>query len=201
MKFIMPTNKNWTRVALCAVAISSYAYSYAQTSETSISIIKLTGSFIVKIEQILAQFFNANNNISYNECDISLGKTLTEFVNKLDQIDMQGDAFSKKAHDIAQEARKHFNAAYSVIKQYNGAPATAATKFKSDIERVFSPEAAFSAITTKLRSLYKDAEGARDADLMNVIQQLMLILEKKKTEWSNKAGRSLLTGLAIRMTK
>jgi len=198
MKFIMPINKNWARVAICAVAISSYAHS----TETSVAIIKLTGSFIVKIEQILSQFFNVNNNISYNDCDISLGKTLTEFVNKLDQITTDtSDKFSKKSHDIAQEARKHFNAAYSVIKQYNGKPATDATKFKNDIERVFSPDAAFSAITTKLRNLYKEAEASCETELMNVIQQLILVLEKKKTEWNNKPGRTLLTGLTFRMCK
>src|SRR5579863_2303907 len=48
MKFIMTTAKNWTRVAFCALAITT---SYAHSSETSVAIIKSTGSFINKVEQ------------------------------------------------------------------------------------------------------------------------------------------------------
>jgi|SRR5581483_9055874 len=198
MNFIK-TSKNWTRVALCTMAISSYAHS----TETSISIIKSTGSFVLKVEQVLAQFFNKDNNdISYNDCDILLGKTLTEFINKIEQlIETTDDQLSQKAYEVAQEARKHFNAAYSVIRQYNGKPATEANKFKNDIERVFSPDIAFSAITTKLRALYKDAENINNVELMAVVQQLMLVLEKKKIEWNKKSGPSLLTGLTVRMCK
>ncbi len=196
MKNVTVITKNWTRVALCAVAVSSYAHS----SEVSVTMVKQTGSFIVKVEQILSQFFNANSSVSYNECDISLNKALSEFINKIENlVESADDALTKKAYDIAQEARKHFNAAYSVIKQYNGKPASDATKFKSDIERVFSPDIAFSSITTKLRTLYKDAENANHAELMHVIQQLMLVLEKKNAEWKNKSKPGLLTGLTIRM--
>ena len=202
MKFIITASKNWTRVAFCAIAMASYSASYAQSATTSIAIVKQTGSFISKIEQVLAQFFNKDNNISYNECVIALESTLKEFENKIKQLtDTASDALSKKAEDIAQEARKHFNAAYSVIRQYNGKSASEAGKFKNDIERVFSPEIAFNAIVTKLRNLHKEAEIASDTELIHVIQQLMLFIEKKKTEWNNKAGRSLLAGLAVRMCR
>jgi len=200
MKFITTTAKNWARVAFCAVAITTYAY--AHSSETSVAIIKSTGTFINKVEQILSQFFNKDNKISYNDCVVALENTFKEFESKIKQYtETACDTLGKKAGDIAQEARKHFNAAYSVIRQYNGKSASEAGKFKNDIERVFSPETAFTAITTKLRNLYKDAESLADSELMHVIQQLMLFIEKKKNEWNNKAGRSLLAGLAVRMCR
>ena len=205
MKFTTKSYANLMRVALCTIVMNSFAHG-AETDnamiQTSTAIVKSTGSFIVKVEQILSQFFNKDNDISYNDCDILLGKTLSEFINKIEQLaENTNNKFVKMSYDIAVEARKHFNAAYSVIKQYNGRPATDAPKFKNDIERIFSPEVAFSSITTKLQTLYKEAEATQQTELMHVIQQLMLVLEKKKAEWNKKSGPSLLTGLAIRMCK
>ena len=198
MKFTITTQKNWTRVALCALAITSYAHG----SEASVNIVKATGAFIVKVEHILAQFFNVTSNVSYNDCVTALGNALAEIENKTHHMtETATDALSTKAHNIAQEARKHFNAAYSIIKQYNGQPSAQAFKFSSDIKRVFSPEIAFNALSTKLRALHIEAEKEGHADLVHVIQQLLLLIEKKKAEWFNKNDLTLFAGLKVRMDK
>ncbi len=198
MKFVITTNKNWTRVVVCALTITSYAHS----SEISVNLVKATGAFIVKVEHILSQFFNVNSNVSYKDCVMALGNALADIENKINHAtDMATDTLSIKAHDIAQEARKHFNAAYAIIKQYNGKPSDHAFKFSSDIKRVFSPEIAFNSLSAKLRVLHSDAEKEGHSDLVHVIQQLMLLIEKKKAEWFNKTDLTLFAGLKVRMDK
>lgn len=206
MKFIITTNKNWTRLAVCALAITSYTHG----SEISVNLIKATGAFIVKVEHILSQFFNVNSNVPYKDCVMALGNALTDIENKINHATTETatDTLGTKAYDIAQEARKHFNSAYAIIKQYQdiikqykGKGSDHALKFSSDIKRVFSPEIAFNTLTTKLHILHTEAEKGGHSDLIHVIQQLMLLIEKKKAEWLNKAEFALYAGLKVRMDK
>ena len=84
------------------------------------------------------------NNTPYNSYAISIGRILSEFEQNIERITRApNDTLSHKAYDIAQEIRKHFNAAYGIIKQYNGKSPKEAGKFVSDINLVFDTELIF----------------------------------------------------------
>lgn len=198
MNFIKTIQKNWTHVALSAMALATVP-SYGSNS---VILIKQSASFIVKIEQELSKFFNKTNNTPYNTITLSLGKILSEFEQSIDQTKRsQNDKFSEKAYGIAQEARKHFNAAYGVIKQYNGKPSQYAGNFVNDLSCVFDPEIAFNSISIKLVELLEEATAANETELVHIIQQVISVLEKKKNEWNKKGKPTLLLGLTIRMSK
>jgi hypothetical protein len=198
MNFIKTIQANWTRVALSAIALTTLS-SYGSNSVT---LIKQSASFIVKIEQELSKFFNKSNNTPYNTITLSLGKILSEFEQNIDHTKRShNDKFSEKAYSIAQEARKHFNAAYGVIKEYNGKSSQYAGNFVNDLSCVFDAEVAFNNISIKLIALLEDATAENDTELVHVIQQVISVLEKKKNEWSKKGKPTLLLGLTIRMSK
>jgi len=198
MKIIMNLKQNWIKIALCSLSLAN-AYSFASNSVT---LIKQSGLFIIKIEQELAKFFSTDNTTPYNTYTISLGKILSDFEKNIDLITRTpGDKLSNKAYEIAQEARKHFSAAFGIITQYNGKNPQEARKFADDLSVVFSTEEAFKSILGKLNSLLKDASDAEETELVRVIQQLINTLEKKNAEWNKKSKLTLLTGLTLRMGK
>src|SRR5690606_1270018 len=108
---------------------------------------------------------------------------------------------SQLAQDVGQVIRKYFGAFIGIFKQYDGKAADQALKFKSDMDKVFSPEIAFSDISTKLQVLLKEAEATNETELIMIVEQLIGVLQKKKTEWMNKSSMTLLAGLTKRMGK
>lgn len=175
-----------------------------------VQMIKSIATFFVDVEQVLAQFFSKEDSISYNACDIALANVLSRFEQTIYQFneDLESDVSSQgyaaikhKVSGVAEEARKHFNAAYSVIRKYNGKKPTEAKNFKNDIECVFSPEVAFSSIISRLRMLYQDVEAIDNKKLMTMVQRLMIFIEQKRNKWNKQTSPSLLTGLTIRMSK
>ena len=204
MKFITTVQKNWTNVALCAISLttaSAYStHNHKADTEAAIAFTKIVGAMIIGQDQLMTQFFSLDNPTPYKDFIPAFTKKDTEYINKSEGITIVGK-LSKLAQDIFEEARKYFSAAIGVIKQYNGKPADQALKFVADMDKVFSAERAFTSITTKLQILLKEAEATEETELIQVVQQLLAILQKKKTEWSKKTNLSLLTGLTKRMSK
>lgn len=205
MKFINTIQNNWTRVALSAITlttVSSYSTNHCHKADTeaAIAFIKIVGSMIIGQDQLMTQFFSLDNPTRYSDFIPAFTKKETEYTHKAQSVTLVGK-LSKLAHDIFEEARKYFSAAIGVIKQYNGKPADQALKFVADMDKVFSAERAFNSITTKLQLLLTEAEESNETELVQVIQHLLAVLQKKKTEWSKKTNMSLLTGLTKRMSK
>lgn len=204
MNFIKTTHKTLTHVALSIITlttVSTYGtHCHKTDTESAMSFIKIVGSMIIGQDQLMAQFFSIDNPTPYSDFIPAFTKKETEYTHKAHSIKVAGN-LSKLAHDIFEEARHYFGAAIGVIKQYNGKSPDQALKFVADMDKVFSAERAFNSITTKLQLLFKEAESSNETELIQVIQQLLAVLQKKKAEWSKKTNMSLITGLTKRMNK
>jgi len=187
--------KNITLATTLIVLTTANSYIHAKNSTT---VIKNLGNFIIKIEDILTQFFNDKDKTPYSEFVLHLGKTISDFEHKLEHVTRTpDDSYITDACEIAQYGRQQFNAAYGIIKQYKGKPADQVVKFVQDLQKVFSPDTAFTTLVKKLTALQKKAEETQDENLTHIIQQLIHVIEKKKDKWT--PSLSMLSKLRFRM--
>lgn len=213
MKFNTKLQRNLIKMALFSLSLfASNSYS-AQSEDATIATAecKAIGAFYMAEDQLLTQFFSSDNQTPYSDFLTAMIRKETEYLNKLMIVQPKGP-LSKKTHEVAQEAHKHFSAVIGVIKQYNKPNDNSNNKnkqnnnnkdvaqFINDMNRVFDPEIAFTAISTKLQVILKEAEAAQETELVAVIQQLINILKKKHIEWVNKGKLTLLAGLTKRMS-
>ena len=200
MKTIISKNKRLTKVVLLSVATFMHFQAYG-TSSTNV--MKSLGAFVIKIEQRISQFFNPSNPTPYDDHYRELKAEIDQYTSKLEKVTRApGDALFTEVLEIAEYARQTFNAVFGVIKQYNGQPSDKAMAFVSDLKRVFNPDVAFSTIIAKLNTVYKKAEAQNNTDLMILIKNLIVTIERKRDDWNNNPNKKpmvLLRGLSTRM--
>jgi len=167
--------------------------------ETAAHIIKFCGSMIMCYEPWISQFFNDKSDIRYNEIETKITPKREEHQKKINNIVPAG-VLSTKAYVILKEVFNNFCAAFDVIHQYKEKSPDTILNFVADINKVFSPEAAFTSIATKLQLLQKEAINSDAQELVTIIDSMLQMIQQKKAEWGKKKYVTLIAGLKKRMS-
>jgi len=183
---------------IALIGLMTVATGYAST-DNEVAVGNL-GSFIYKVEQNIADFFNSGNKTSYDAFVKKFETIFQDFKRKIEPATRGGaDALTKEIYDVIDYALQQFSIAQGIIKKYNGKPSSDATAFSVEIKRDFNTEKVFSEIVSKLKVLKCKATQACEPTLVAKIETVIQLLEKKKKEWSAKADWVLFAGLRVRM--
>jgi hypothetical protein len=195
-------NKNNIKRLILSLGMMIASFSYAQDSSDAVlatKIGKTFGSFANAIHTSLTGFFDGNSSVPYKDCVERINDDEKKYRNACQSFEPNG-SLSKRMCDLFQEALDVFSKPAGVIKRYAGQSSNSVLSFIGEMKKAFDPEAAFNAILAKLKSLYKDAQVAKETDLTDLISKLIKTLEVKKAEWNNKKSHTLLSGLTRRMS-
>lgn len=197
-KFILKCKK-MTAVLLITFLTALHTSSYGDDGASCVKVLKNFGNFIIKIERRFSDFFDYNNSTIYSD-----------YIDIFDQLFTELEAYSAVrsvsgilTNDvllIISYSRDQFYPALNVIKKYKGKGKEHANSFVVDLKRVFDLDNAFATIKTKLQTLLAKARAANNQQLIDTIQQLIVVIEKKMNEWTKKGSVTLFGGLCHRMT-
>lgn len=196
------TNKSIIKQLMVSLCVMAGSVSYAQEisdGALAVKIGKAFGSFAGAIHTSLTGFFDSSSSELYQDCAARITEDEAKYRSLCESFESKG-LLSKRMQDIFVESLQIFSLPVAVIKNYAGKSADYALSFVVDMKKVFSPDIMFNSVLTKLKALYKDAQAAKEVDLMDLINRLVKLLEQKKNEWSNKKSHTLLSGLTKRMS-
>jgi N-acetylglucosamine-6-phosphate deacetylase len=187
-----------SRIALLATLICVTGITYGAENETSM---KDFGTFVYEMDKNFANFFSQNNKTTFNTYIITLEKLFNDFKRKAEVAITRGnnDALAKEINDLVDYAIRQFTVAYNIMKKYNGKSSNEAMAFGAEIERDFNTEKIFAEIIVKLKVLKDKADKANECTLVKKIESIIMMIDKKRKEWSAKQRLALLTGLTYRM--
>jgi hypothetical protein len=196
MKYIT-TKKSSLSKALMLILFLTSAYTYTNNHAANIdSVIQIFGP----AEKNLAEFFNSNVATSYNTLLYSLKTILHDFQRKVETITRTpGDELAQDMAELMDYVSQHFNILCNILQKYNGKPDSYALEFSVEIKREFNTEKIFGEMISKLRIIKDKAEKAGEKELTKKISCFMLMIQKKKAEWSAKPEWVLFAGLKKRM--
>ena len=188
---------NLSRVALLASLITMTGYANVH-NETAMQDF---GAFFYAIERNLTDFFNQKNKTPFATYITALEKLLNDFKRKIEDGISRGttDALTKEINDLIDYATHNFNIAYGIMKKYCGRPSNEALTFANEIKRNFNHQKIFGDIIAKLKTLKCKSLQAGEGDLAKKIETVIIMIEKKRKEWSAKSEPSLFAGLSVRM--
>ncbi len=184
-------------VTLLTIGLSNPLYSAPSPANT----IKQLGSFIYKIEQQLANFFDHNNNTSYRTLTNTMKNILGDFNSTLSRTKTRGNTLQQEAHSIAHYARNQFNSAYVVLSRYAGKGKNSAGLLAQELQKQFDLETAFKHIKSKLQTLSAKAKEKGDIQLVATINRFIDFINKKVSVWKKRSAFSLITAISRRLNR
>lgn len=188
-----------SRVALLATLISVVGVANGAENEKNMDNL---GTFVHQIEGRFSAFFSQKDKNPFNEHMIKIEQLFNDFKRKVEESVTRGnnDALTQELNDIIDYVIYQFSIAHTIMKKYNGKPASEALAFGTEIKRGFNTEKVFAEIVNKLTMLGTKAENANESGLAKKAHQIIIMINKKRKEWAAKTEGTLFTGLTCRMT-
>ncbi len=190
-------------IALVSLSAASTAYTGSTDNEitaNNIAKVNLIGKLAYAEEKHISDFFNPSVKTKYSVLYDAIVNVIQDATRSFEPTTRTvGNEITKMIYDIADYALQQFNIPLSIMKKYNGKPSSEAGAFSVEIKRDFNAEKVFGELIAKLKVLKSKAMKACETELVEKIDTVIAMLEKKRKEWNAKSDFVLFAGLKVRM--